>query len=282
MKWLEKQVKSFLRRNGVDYLPRLVYVDFLGKKYRVRNGTVDTGDYDDAWMLALAHNSKCIFDIGSNIGQSAFIMLQAPNVESVVLVDPSHLALTIAADTLIRNQQGHRIRFVNAFVSDKSGTTIGFSSGLSGHSTGGTADNSDASSFSHQIPTITVDDIVERLNIVPDFMKCDVENFEGKLLIGSQKLAEKQKTRFMMEMHSSAARSQREVTQEVLDWCSKTDYTAWYMKEGTKLYSADPVEHRGRYHLLLQPQSWDYPVWLSKIPQGAPLEKALQAISEQG
>jgi FkbM family methyltransferase len=279
MKWVEKSVKSLLRRNSIDYLPRLVKADFLGRQYVVRNGAIkDCVDYDSAWILALAHNAQNIFDVGSNIGQSAFSMLQAPNVENVVLVDPAPLALTIAADTLIRNQMGHRVRFINAFVSDKSGETVQFTTtygyGPGGHVVKHTDENKE---MTIKIATISVDDIVEKVGINPDFIKFDVEGYEGQVLIGSTRLASRKGTRFMIEMHSKN-RPQQETTQEVLDWCKKTNYAAWYLKEAVKITSPDPVKHRGRYHLLLQPETWDYPEWLAKIPQKAPVEAALDAL----
>src|SRR5688572_30402892 len=121
MQWLIKTLKSLVASSGYDVLPKRVQVSYLGRNYVVRNGTVDEGDYDDAWILALACHSQVVFDIGSNIGQSAFSMLHSPTVKCLVLVDPAPLALTIASDTLIRNRMSDRARFIAAFVSDEEG-----------------------------------------------------------------------------------------------------------------------------------------------------------------
>lgn len=219
---------------------------------------------------------KNIFDVGSNIGQSAFNMLHAPDVENVVLIDPSPLALPNAADTLIRNQMGHRIRFVNAFVSDISGQTVHFTGGYGAG--GHLVDKSSNGGKNVTIPTMTVDSIVERLDISPDFVKFDVQGFEGKVLIGSTALASERQTRFLIEMHETSDRPQEKTTQEVLDWCDANSYAAWYLSEGIKITSTERVKQRGRYHLLLQPEEWKFPEWLAKIPQKAPVEEALVAI----
>jgi hypothetical protein len=60
----------------------------------------------------------------------------------------------------------------------------------------------------------------------------------------------------------------------VLRWCDETGYVAWYLANGARLESADRIASRGRCHLLLQPDEWPYPQWLTGIPQGAPLERA--------
>ena len=92
------------------------------------------------------------------------------------------------------------------------------------------------------------------------------------MLLGSQECASYQRTRFHVEMHSNDELLMSENANHVLDWCKKTDYQAWYLKEGSKLSSADQIKHRGRCHLLLQPQDWAYPERLMNIRQGAPLE----------
>lgn len=278
MAQLANAVKSMLTRLGYDILPKKQRVTYLGKDYIVRSGTIDDGDYDDAWMFALAHHATVIFDIGSNIGQSAFNMLQAPTVECIVLVDPAPLALTIAADTLIRNGMGHRIKFVNAFVSDKEEEIINFYT--TGHDTGGheyKENNLDADHpFVLRIATTTLDALVRKLKVIPDFVKIDAEGHEENVLLGGTHLAAQTQTRFMLEMHHKQNRPQRQVTESVLRWCVNNHYAAWYLKEGERLTTAESVAHRGRYHLMLQPEAWEYPDWLRGIAQGAPTSIVLE------
>jgi len=278
MKWFRTVIKAVLERQGIDVLPRLVKARFLEHEYVVRNGVVDDGDYDDAWIHALARHSTIVFDVGSNIGQSAFNILHAPDVQTVVLIDPSSLALTVAADTLIRNQFGHRIRFVNAFVSDVAGGSVRFTGG---RGTGGHIVHAEDSNgpTSVLVPTTTVDEIVHRVGVAPDFVKFDVEGFEGRILVGSSKLASQGRTRFLIEMHRGPGRPQDQVTQEVLSWCHSNEYAAWYLAKAMRITTAEPVKDRGRYHLLLQPEGWPYPSWLVGIDQKANVKAALPGTS---
>lgn len=57
MSYLEEFVKNILRRNGVDYLPKLVKEDFLGNTYSVRNGVIDDGDYV-RWSNETGHKRR--------------------------------------------------------------------------------------------------------------------------------------------------------------------------------------------------------------------------------
>jgi hypothetical protein len=67
-----------------------------------------------------------------------------------------------------------------------------------------------------------------------------------------------------------------ENTEAILNWCRRVRYRAWYLKEHAVLESTDQVKHRGRNHVLLQPQEWPFPDWLLGIPQSARLEDALK------
>ena len=55
----------------------------------------------------------------------------------------------------------------------------------------------------------------------------------------------------------------------VLAWAREVGYAAWYLSEARRIESPDPIKHRGRCHLLLQPTTWPYPAWLAGIAQSA-------------
>lgn len=251
-------------------LPPLEEVTFLGRGYSLRRGTVDKGDYDDGWLHAVALISETVFDIGSNIGQSAFNMLNSATVKRVVLVDPSIRALTIAADSLIRSHLSERVVFVHGFVSDADELLVEFD--VDSASTGGVATGrgQDAACGSGSVvPTLRIDTLSERLQLIPDFVKVDAVGQEEKVLEGACRVARRQGTRFMVEMHAVAGRTQKIVTTAVLDWCRGNRYEAWYMKLGETIVDPMDVEHRGRYHLLLQPTGWPYPKALQGLEQGS-------------
>ena len=46
--------------------------NILNKSFFLAKGTFrDVADYDDAWLLALAHEARNVYDVGCNIGQAS-------------------------------------------------------------------------------------------------------------------------------------------------------------------------------------------------------------------
>lgn len=72
---------------------QVVTANLLGRPYRVLKGTLrPKPDYDDAWLLALGYEARIVFDIGSNIGQSALLLLHPGQLSEIVVVDANPLA----------------------------------------------------------------------------------------------------------------------------------------------------------------------------------------------
>ncbi|MCH7630052.1 MAG: methyltransferase, partial [Proteobacteria bacterium] len=121
---LYQRAKASLR-NRLGLPVPLVEAELLGRRLRVRYGSVRSQpDKDGAWLLACACHAEHVVDIGANIGQAALLMLQAPTLRSITLVDPNVEALAVAADNLIRNRMSDRARFIPVFVSDEDDRTI--------------------------------------------------------------------------------------------------------------------------------------------------------------
>ena len=273
------RILDYLERRAGWQIHRQETVFFAGKTYRLIRGTLrGTADYDDAWLLALARDARIVFDIGSNIGQSAVLLLHGGQVEQIVLVDPNPAALAQAAENLILHHWSHRARFVCAFASDrpdefKDFFTVG--AGAAGSMYASSAATASALGAHMTVPTVTVDNLVERYKFVPDFVKIDVEGAEILVLRGASDLAKYQSTRFFVEMHSGASMSMAENARLVLEWCREHHYQPWYLKEKTPLVSPSQIEKRGRCHLLLLPENSPFPDFLLSLEQGAPLEKVI-------
>ena len=247
----------------------------LGRQLTLREGTIrDDIDYDDAWFHACARHAEVVFDVGANVGQSALIAMLNPAVRQVVLVEANWAALSVAAENLIRNDLAERARFVCAFADEAANRTVQFwtvGTGAAGSMFEGHAATAASAGSSRQVPTTTLDDIGTLYGVVPDLVKIDVEGAEAKVLAGHKIGAVKNRTRYLVEMHSMRELTMADNATRVLDWCASVGHSAWYLSEGTKLTSPSTIAHRGRCHLLLQPAAWPYPEWLAKIPQSAPL-----------
>jgi len=255
--------------------PPLVKSELLGQTYTVRKGTLRAkADYDDAWLFTLAQDANTVIDIGANIGQAAFLILQSQSVKSIVLVEANPEALSLAADNLIRNQLSRRAIFICAFASERAENTVDFwtvGSGAAGSMFQGHAKTASKKEAHFKIHTVTIDDLCSELAIEPDLIKIDVEGAESRVLTGSGRIAEQQQTRFFVEMHSPPELPMAQNANLILDWCRQYSYTAWYLKDHAQLTSADQIAHRGRCHLLLQPATWPYPEKLKSIQQSAPI-----------
>lgn len=245
---------------------------FQGRDLLIVRGTIKSKpDYDDAWFFALSKQSKVVFDLGCNVGFTTILTKLANPRAKVVLVDPNPKAIGVAFRNMLSNNFLIDCHFICAFVDEKSGQdrdfyTIG--TGAAGSFSPELAHSAGKLSSKISTNSISVDDIVNSLNLIPDLVKIDIEGAEQLALNGSIRLAKLSLTRFLVEMHSSASMSMLDNCREVLAWCKMNNYSAWYLKEKLLITEPEIVAHRGRCHLLLQPTSWPFPSSLDKIHQG--------------
>lgn len=270
------KIHNRLRRYLGIPLPRM-HMNLLDKTYYVRKGTISTGtDKDDAWLLACAAHSHIAFDIGSNVGQSAVLILYPDTVERIVLVEANPEALSIAADNLIQNHLINKAQLVCAFASSETDAMIQFwtvGTGAAGSQFSSHAKTAARQNQSIEVATITIDILCTQYALTPDLIKVDVEGAEADVLRGAIECARQKQTRFFVEMHSNPDLPMQVNAESVLSWCQENDYRAWYLAEHVLLESSQQIAHRGRCHLLLQPSEWIYPEWLQSIQQGDPLER---------
>lgn len=275
---LSARLGSFARRKlGIP--PKLVHMEILGRPFIIRDDTFSTErDYDDAWLLACSFHSEVVFDVGANVGDSALLTLLSTSVKRIVLIEANPEALSIAAEHLVRNKLSSKAQFVTALAMDVDNSestlwTVG--TGSAGSIYPSHARTAAKLGSFMKVPTVRIDSICNLYQTVPDLVKIDVEGAEHKVLLGSACCAGYGKTRFLVEMHSSADLGMPQNAEQVLEWCDSVKYKAWYLAEGVQLSDARQVEHRGRCHLLLQPAEWNYPSWLTKIKQSDDLSAAL-------
>lgn len=262
-------------RNKIGLPPPLQKCSLLGKELLVRKGTLRPhADYDEAWLLALAARSRVVVDVGANVGQAALIIFSAKTVDEAYLVEANPNALVIAAENLIRNQLIHKCRLICAFASDQDDETIQFWTVGSGAAGSKYAKHAVTAAKQHEylsVGTITIDSICNKYQILPDLVKIDVEGAEIEVLRGSVECGSKKQTRFFVEMHSNPDLTMQTNAKYVIEWCKRLDYRAWYLSRKVELTQPEQLHDRGRCHLLLQPDDWEYPEWLQQIDQGASL-----------
>jgi len=275
---LISRLENFIRtRVGIPQT--WVKARLIDREFTVRKGTIHAKeDYDEAWILALAMHAQTAIDVGSNIGQAAFILLYPNTVQEVILVEPNPGALSIASENLIHNHLVHRARLVCAFAADIADEAVQFwtvGTGSAGSMYADHAVTAAKRDLSYSVPTTTVDTLCDLYHLIPDLVKVDTEGAESLVLPCSTRLSASQKTRFFVEMHSNPHMPMTDNARKVLDWCAHNAYRAWYCANKEELTDPEQIAHRGRCHLLLQPGTWEYPDWLRNISQSAPLSQAL-------
>lgn len=275
---VRRVVRTTMRRAGEALSgTQLVSDEILGNPIVVYKNTVrKSPDYDDAWLLACALRSRQMLDVGSSVGQTAILVLSLSGLETIGLVDANATALGRAATSLAHSRQIHRARFFYGFAAAKDGDAVLLHSDGYGAAGSRFAGHSQSSLETARVPTATVDTICREVGLQPDFIKIDVEGAESEVLAGIDVVAAR-KPRILVEMHRNPELSMERNVALVLEECSRLGYWAWYLAKEHRLHSADPVKHRGRFHVLLQPAGDPYPDWLKGIPQKGDIEQVLAA-----
>jgi FkbM family methyltransferase len=269
MEKVKHKILQFLSTWGFER-KLMVEEKLLDRTYKVRKGTIrKQPQYDEAWMFALSSKAVNIYDIGSNIGQSALVMLYHKNVKRVVLVDPNPKALAVAAENMIFNNLSPRCLFIPGFVSEKKGDEIDFytvGDGEAGSKFRSFAKTASSLDSHYKVSSNSIDSIEEETGVSPDFIKVDVEGAEFDVLKGAVNTVKKTKCKFLVEVHSGEELSIKDNTLQILNWCNENNYTAWYLSEGVPL-SLEVLKTRERYHALLLPDSEPYPEYLKRIKE---------------
>jgi FkbM family methyltransferase len=175
-----------------------------GMKWRVGASTHGCwlGTYEHAAhavIRELVRPGMIVFDIGANAGYYtlAFSMLcghghvyafepNGENVENLL----AHVRLNGCANVTV----------IQIAVADREGVAAFHVPGDNG--SGRLVDRSD-----HWVPTTSLDTAIDAGTVpVPDFVKCDVEGAENRLLAGATKLLARKRTTWKMSLHLPGAR----------------------------------------------------------------------------
>ena len=244
--------------------------EFYGKKFELV-GMHIRSDYETGWLIQLAQDAEVIFDVGCNTGQTAVLFHAFSQASKIYLFEPNPYALAICAENAILNGFAEKIKLYNNCVSNISGKEMEFYTVLSGAA--GSVDQDFARTASnlgesYLTNSITLDGIVKCENVVPDLVKIDVEGHEYQVLCGSMDLAQRKKTKFLVEMHSSPSLTMEENGFNVINWAKEHNYKVIYLKEMVILRESSQIKHRGRCHLLLAPSEYILSPVLQSIKQG--------------
>lgn len=265
---LRTRIKEYLKRKGIRVrIPK--HQTFLNKKFFLY-GNISL-DYDTGWSIQLSKKANIIFDVGCNIGINSILFNQFSSAKKIYLFEPNPDALSIAVENSILNDFAEKVRIFNYCISNENDQVMKFYSVLEGAAGSVYEDFSKTASdlrSSYNVKTKTIDAVCEDENIIPDFVKIDVEGHEFQVLEGASKTATKGKTQFLVEMHSSNLLSMEENSNKVLVWAIKMNYKILYLSKMVFIKNSDLIKNRGRCHLLLVPEDFVIDSKLKTIKQG--------------
>jgi len=173
-------------------ITRAIKVDIGGKKYTITSDDdylefIRNGFEPDTVELfrTIASNSKVILDVGANIGCTALLFGEMS--ENVYAFEPSKTTFGFLEKN-ISNSGLKNIFPVNMGLGAESGEyTLTFSPS---NRSGGFVSNLTQATTRHTVENIVIrqmDEVVNSLNISRvDFIKIDVEGFEGNVLRGAE------------------------------------------------------------------------------------------------
>ena len=265
---IRTRLKQFFHNRGIRFrVPK--YQNFLNEKFYFY-GTMKA-DYDTGWSIELARNAKIIFDIGCNIGVNAVLFNRFSSMEKIYLFEPNPDALSLAVENSILNGFSKKVRIFNYCISNKDNNIVKFYSVLEGAAGSIHKDFSHTASDlnnSYDVKTKTIDKICEDENVIPDFVKIDVEGHEFQVLDGATKTALHGKTKFLVEMHSSNTLSMEKNAERVIKWAKAISHKVLYLAKMEFINDSKPIKNRGRCHLLLVSENFNLNNSLRSIKQG--------------
>jgi len=182
-------------------------VDIDGKKFQLVSDDdyldyIKTGFEPDMVKLfnTLVKNTDVVFDVGANIGCTA--LLFANTARMVYAFEPSPTTFAFLKQNIDRSGLTN-IQLQNIGLGDTPGNyPLTFSPS---NRAGGFVSNKTRASRGHNVETIslqTLDDITVSLNVPRvDFIKIDVEGFEGQVLRGACRVLESYRPIVVMELN---------------------------------------------------------------------------------
>ena len=161
------------------------------------------GNWEPAVTQAIVSNAKrgmCAFDIGAHLGYYSLLLAKCVGPTGrVVSFEPSLVNFsTLQRNILLNNLD--TVELINLAVFSKSGT-VEMSVSSTDTASGDWSISRRANGDSIQVQTISLDQFCEANQVLPDFLKIDVEGAEYDVLMGGRETIGRSQPTMLIELH---------------------------------------------------------------------------------
>jgi FkbM family methyltransferase len=143
-----------------------------------------------------------VFDVGANVGYYTVLASRLVGINGIVAAFEPLIANLIFLHQHVSLNKANNVKVLPFAVSDSTGIES-FISG--GDRAMGKLDHARTGDI--LVPTVTIDEVAERLNLRPNILKIDVEGAENRVLAGARRTIDECKPAIFLSTHSEELRT---------------------------------------------------------------------------
>lgn len=183
--------------------------------------------HEMAIMKALIQPGDVVFDVGANIGIHSLTTSRLVDGGSVYAFEPASFAYQMLLDNLQLNDIKN-VKAVRSIVTDEQGEMELYINSESALTSLGQTKRGEVVS-TERVPGITIDNFASKNGVSKiDFLKIDVEGYEGHVLRGAENLlANSPDLVILCELAEKNYKPLNLSIDDVVDWVTDHDYGIW-------------------------------------------------------
>ncbi|HEX8639156.1 MAG TPA: FkbM family methyltransferase [Pyrinomonadaceae bacterium] len=162
-----------------------------------------------AAMLAELGDGKVFFDIGANVGYYTVLASRSVGRAGAVVAFEPVVRNLVFLQRHVNLNNADNVRILPFALSEKSSIasfSLGQNSAM-GHLADSNGGNNGKPDNLVYVPTVSLDEIAAKLNLVPDVMKIDVEGAEMEVFRGGRETLKKARPAIFLSTHSPQLRT---------------------------------------------------------------------------
>lgn len=208
--------------------------------------------------LPFIKDSKYIIDVGANLGNHTVFFSKKCSVKKLLAIEPYPDNFSLLQQNVADNRLSAVI-CVNEAASDKAGYAV--FGNTAQDNLGAVSVTVGANKIDGSVKVTTLDSLIQKYKIIPDFVKIDVEGSELSVLRGMSSVLKKHKPKLWLEVT-------QETVEDVIDILSKSGYllvdasafNMFFMHKSNNI-TPKSVSLLAVKYLKATADSWSYRKW---------------------